>query len=175
MAEQEVWIAITIQAVGSVSALVSIELAGQGTPRARKVAWYSVIFGHATILTTGIIFYGLQGYYLLNIGMILAGFRNLYRDRKRKKLKQQIENDTAPRHEKTEKIYPVHQRRRIEIPYWRQGRKVGRTIYKMLGEKPSDRDILIGIMDHEDDAYFVITAVNEEIDTINKALETQTR
>ena len=30
---------------------------------------------------------------------------------------------------------------------WRTGRKVGRTIYAMVGEQPSDDDILIGMMD----------------------------
>lgn len=30
---------------------------------------------------------------------------------------------------------------------WRTGRKVGRTIYAMLGPEPSDTDPLIGLMD----------------------------
>ena len=30
---------------------------------------------------------------------------------------------------------------------WRVGRKSGRTIYAMVGEIPSDRDVLIGMMD----------------------------
>ena len=32
---------------------------------------------------------------------------------------------------------------------WRVGRKLGRTIYAMAGEFPSDRDVLIGMMDTE--------------------------
>jgi len=30
---------------------------------------------------------------------------------------------------------------------WRVGRKVGRTIYAQIGEKPSDEDPLIGVFD----------------------------
>jgi len=32
---------------------------------------------------------------------------------------------------------------------WRVSRKSGRTIYAMAGEIPSDRDVLIGMMDTE--------------------------
>jgi len=30
---------------------------------------------------------------------------------------------------------------------WRVGRKVGRTIYAVVGKEPSDEDVLIGVMD----------------------------
>jgi len=30
---------------------------------------------------------------------------------------------------------------------WRTGRKVGRTIYAVTGQEPSDDDVLIGMMD----------------------------
>lgn len=30
---------------------------------------------------------------------------------------------------------------------WRTGRKIGRTIYAMVGKTPSDDDVLIGMMD----------------------------
>ncbi len=30
---------------------------------------------------------------------------------------------------------------------WRTGRKVGRTIYAMVGRVPHDNDVLIGVMD----------------------------
>ncbi len=45
---------------------------------------------------------------------------------------------------------------------WRTGRKVGRTIYLQLDpEKPSDNDVLIGVMDQADYAAIVVEAVNE--------------
>jgi hypothetical protein len=36
--------------------------------------------------------------------------------------------------------------RTINLP-WRTGRKVGRTIYAQISAKPSDHDVLIGVMD----------------------------
>jgi hypothetical protein len=30
---------------------------------------------------------------------------------------------------------------------WRQGRKVGRTLYAVVGDEPSDDDVLIGVLD----------------------------
>ena len=33
---------------------------------------------------------------------------------------------------------------------WRVGRKVGRTVYAMVGDEPSDSDVLIGVMDSGD-------------------------
>lgn len=43
---------------------------------------------------------------------------------------------------------------------WRVGRKLGRTIYRQLGDEPSDRDQLIGMMDTEHVAAMAVEAVN---------------
>jgi hypothetical protein len=43
---------------------------------------------------------------------------------------------------------------------WRVGRKVGRTVYVQLGEEPSDRDILIGLMDTPEIAELAVRGVN---------------
>lgn len=45
-------------------------------------------------------------------------------------------------------------------PLLRVGRKVGRTIYRQLGDRPSDSDPLIGLMDSAALAEAVVTAVN---------------
>lgn len=42
----------------------------------------------------------------------------------------------------------------------RQGRKVGRTLYRQIGPEPSDDDPLIGVMDSIVLAHLVVTAVN---------------
>lgn len=44
---------------------------------------------------------------------------------------------------------------------WRVGRKVGRTVYVQLGEEPSDRDILIGLMDTPEIAALAVRGVNQ--------------
>lgn len=41
---------------------------------------------------------------------------------------------------------------------WRVGRKVGRTLYAMVGDEPSDDDQLIGMMDTPELARSVVTA-----------------
>lgn len=41
---------------------------------------------------------------------------------------------------------------------WRVGRKVGRTIYAVIEDKPSDKDQLIGMMDN---SYLALTAVDD--------------
>lgn len=46
----------------------------------------------------------------------------------------------------------------IVLMNWRIGRKVGRTIYAMVGDEPSDDDILIGMMD--DKMIAVIAVLN---------------
>ncbi len=46
---------------------------------------------------------------------------------------------------------------------WRTGRKVGRTIYIQTGPEPSDRDVLIGLMDTADMARTVVDAVNVNV------------
>jgi hypothetical protein len=43
---------------------------------------------------------------------------------------------------------------------WRVGRHLGRTIYEMVGEAPSDEDIFIGIMETKELALLVISAHN---------------
>lgn len=48
---------------------------------------------------------------------------------------------------------------------WRTGRKVGRTIYAQVGKKPSDRDVLIGMMDSPLLATAVVVAHNNRVDT----------
>jgi hypothetical protein len=45
-----------------------------------------------------------------------------------------------------------------EIEQWRTGRKVGRTIYRQVGEHPSDADLLIGVMDTPELAKEVVAA-----------------
>ena len=44
---------------------------------------------------------------------------------------------------------------------WRQGRKVGRTIYVVVGDEPSDEDRLIGVMDAADLAARVVALHND--------------
>ena len=43
---------------------------------------------------------------------------------------------------------------------WRTGRKVGRTIYAQLGDKPSDDDLLIGTLDTKELAKEAVRAHN---------------
>lgn len=43
---------------------------------------------------------------------------------------------------------------------WRTGRKVGRTVYAIIGSTPSDRDVLIGVMDTASIAAHVVRAHN---------------
>jgi hypothetical protein len=43
---------------------------------------------------------------------------------------------------------------------WRVGRKVGRTIYAMVGPEPSDDDVLIGVMDTRPLAERAVAAHN---------------
>ena len=54
---------------------------------------------------------------------------------------------------------------------WRVGRKVGRTIYRQLGDEPSDDDPLIGVMDTAEDAAQVIATMAER----SKALQENKR
>jgi hypothetical protein len=48
----------------------------------------------------------------------------------------------------------------LQVLPWRTGRKVGRTIYAVVGKEPSDRDILIGMMDTPALAVHVVAAHN---------------
>ena len=45
-------------------------------------------------------------------------------------------------------------------PRWRTGRKVGRTIYRQVGDGPSDADELVGVMDTPELARMVVDALN---------------
>lgn len=46
---------------------------------------------------------------------------------------------------------------------WRVGRKIGRTIYAVVGDKPSDTDVLIGMMDSRALAAEAVGAHNERL------------
>jgi hypothetical protein len=46
---------------------------------------------------------------------------------------------------------------------WRVGRKVGRTVYAMVGAKPSGDDVLIGVMDSEALARDAVGAHNTRL------------
>lgn len=52
---------------------------------------------------------------------------------------------------------------RPEEARWRQGRRVGRTLYAMLGEQASDVDLLIGMMDSAKLAAEVVLAHNSTL------------
>lgn len=43
---------------------------------------------------------------------------------------------------------------------WRTGRKVGRTIYSMIGRLPHDDDVLIGVMDTAELAQEAVDSYN---------------
>lgn len=43
---------------------------------------------------------------------------------------------------------------------FRVGRHLGRTIYRMVGEQPSDADVFVGIMDTVDMATTAVAALN---------------
>lgn len=45
---------------------------------------------------------------------------------------------------------------------FRVGRKVGRTIYRQLGEEASDSDVLVGLMDTVALAKLAVEALNEK-------------
>jgi hypothetical protein len=45
---------------------------------------------------------------------------------------------------------------------YRVGRKLGRTIYRQLGDEPSLQDEFLGIFDHAEDAEHVVALLNKE-------------
>lgn len=47
--------------------------------------------------------------------------------------------------------------------WWRQGRKVGRTIYAQIGTQPDEADVLIGVMDSVDLARAVVADHNSTL------------
>jgi hypothetical protein len=51
---------------------------------------------------------------------------------------------------------------------WRVGRKVGRTIYAMVGDNPSDDDHLIGTMDTPRLAEEAVTAHNATLERVQR-------
>lgn len=48
---------------------------------------------------------------------------------------------------------------------WRTGRKVGRTIYAVVGDAPDDRDLLIGMMDTRELADEAVLSHNAALRT----------
>ena len=50
-----------------------------------------------------------------------------------------------------------------EEQFWRTGRKVGRTVYAVVGLVPSDHDLLIGVMDTKALAAAAVAAHNSQI------------
>lgn len=52
---------------------------------------------------------------------------------------------------------------RLDTAWWRVGRKVGRTIYAMVGDEPSDDDVLIGMMDSVELAALAVGAHNVQL------------
>lgn len=47
--------------------------------------------------------------------------------------------------------------------YYRTGRHVGRTIYRQVSDRPSDRDELVGMMDTPELAAQVVDALNRSL------------
>jgi hypothetical protein len=47
---------------------------------------------------------------------------------------------------------------------YRVGRKVGRTVYRLAGDEPSDDDTLIGVLDTPELAAFFVFAANATAD-----------
>lgn len=47
---------------------------------------------------------------------------------------------------------------------WRVGRKLGRTVYAMLGETPSEDDLLLGVFDEESVAKHIVDIHNANLE-----------
>ncbi len=58
---------------------------------------------------------------------------------------------------------------------YRTGRKVGRTIYRQIGDDPTDRDELIGLMDTRELAAFAVEAMNDALARGQEPPEGETR
>ena len=54
---------------------------------------------------------------------------------------------------------------------WRVGRKVGRTVYAQVGEKPSEQDLLIGLFDTQELAAEAVRSHNQALDRSETSLE----
>jgi hypothetical protein len=52
---------------------------------------------------------------------------------------------------------------RAHLLPWRVGRKVGRTIYAVVGDRASDHDLLIGVMDTRELAEAAVRAHNADL------------
>ena len=50
-----------------------------------------------------------------------------------------------------------------EEQFWRTGRKVGRTVYAVVGLVPTDHDLLIGVMDTKALAEAAVAGHNSQI------------
>ena len=50
-----------------------------------------------------------------------------------------------------------------EEQFWRTGRKVGRTVYAVVGLVPTDHDLLIGVMDTKALAQAAVAGHNSQI------------
>lgn len=46
------------------------------------------------------------------------------------------------------------------IFHYRVGRKLGRTIYRQLGDQPSDDDVFCGLMETQEQAALVVYCLN---------------
>ncbi len=92
-----------VQGCGGIIAIISILLAGNGGYKNRMWAWGLVIAAHVTIFISGTML-GVEGIYILNIGMISVGIRNIYRDRK-----QQREISSLEKRIKEEKRVIIHE------------------------------------------------------------------
>lgn len=51
----------------------------------------------------------------------------------------------------------------LELP-WRVGRKLGRTIYAIVGETPSEDDLLLGVFDEESVAQHIVDIHNKSLE-----------
>lgn len=47
---------------------------------------------------------------------------------------------------------------------WRVGRKLKRTIYAMLGDQPSEDDLLLGVFDEESVAQHIVDIHNKNLE-----------
>lgn len=57
---------------------------------------------------------------------------------------------------------------------WRQGRKLGRTLYAMLGDEPSDNDVLLGMVDDPLLAQYIVAIHNARLDELGPLNTTPT-
>jgi hypothetical protein len=58
---------------------------------------------------------------------------------------------------------------------FRTGRKIGRTIYRQLGDEPTYGDELVGMMDTRELAAFAVASMNAALDRGEEPSEGETR